>query len=444
VKKVFAIVLCVLMLVTVFAGCGGGSESSVAESKWPSGFAFNEGGFKGQTLDWWNNWAEEDIYGHEAEFEEATGAQVEYSVISGGGINVEYYSQVANALAAGTGPDVVCVYDWAVPSWIRKGLLKPIDSVLDLNDAQWEGDWTKIFNKGVMDAYSYEGKYYAWVPLENNCYYCIYRKDVFEEAGLEDPYELWEEGKWTWDKFNEMMSELTYDSDDDGIVDKFGITGWFTEGWFGSVENGNYIRWREDGSPYFALTDNDMIAAMEQEKKVLANWYSNSSGVPIDTFCTGNIAMLYSAPWDWKKAAETFGGENLGCVQMPIAPSNTSGVVLNKANSAAYAITNNIDCEELVKHYLKYTYFDRVDWKEKEDELRLESIEYYGSEAIMEFDEKMDQLAFVPYMYGFVNLYGLCTSNVLWNYSAGSVDQLVQSIAVAAQSIIDEVFYDVE
>ena len=443
-KKILIIVFCLIMVVSVFAGCGGEKESNMAESKWPSGFNFDEESFKDQKLDWWNNWAEEDTYGYIAEFEEATGAKIEYSFLSGGGVTPAYYSQITNALAAGTGPDVICVYDWAVPSWIRKGLIKPVDSVIDFNDAQWKGDWSKIFNKGVMDAYLYEEKYYAWVPIDNNCAYCIYRKDVFEEAGLDDPYELWEKGQWTWEEFDKAMAALTYDSNDDGTIDKFGITGWLTEGWFGTIDNGNYVRWKEDGSPYFAFTDSDMIAAMEQEKKVLANWYSNSAGSPIDTFCSGNVAMLYSAPWDWEKAAERFGGDNLGGVQMPIAPTNTSGVVLNKANSAAYAITNNINCEELVKHYIKYLNFDRLDAEERKEELHREDLKHYGSEFMIEFDKQMDQLTYVPYMYGFGNLYNLCTRKVISNYEAGSVEQLVQSIATAAQSAIDEVYYNLD
>ena len=63
---------------------------------------------------------------------------------------------------------------------------------------------------------------------------------------------------------------------------------------------------------------------------------------------------------------------------------------------------------------------------------------------MIEFDKQMDQLTYVPYMYGFGNLYNLCTRNVISNYGAGSVEQLVQSIATAAQSIIDEVYYNLD
>ncbi len=446
-KKILAVALCALMLVTVFAGCngnGGSSVNVVVE------FEIDTESFKGQELTWWTHWDILDNQGDIARFNEATGATVEYGNIGGGGVNAAYYSQIANALAAGTGPDVCSIYGWAMPSWIRKGLLEPIDKVLKLEDPFWDqfGGWREVFNEGVMDFFNYEGKIYAWADRDVNPYYMIYRKDLFEEAGLDDPAELQKKGEWNWNTFNEAMEELTYDSDDDGTIDKFGITGTLSEAFFGTVENGNFIRWREDGTPYFALTDSDMIACMEEESLVTQNWYDNSHGSWINSFCAGNIAMLVSASWDWQKACETFGTENIGWVQMPIAPSNTSGVVKNYVNAGGTAITNNIDCEGLVEHYLQYSYHSAwfteypEDVQSSWDEKVLASYGY--SEELKAFEKQMEENVYIPNASGWGALYDLVTQKVLWNYQSGSVDQLVQSIAVAAQTIIDDVFYDVD
>lgn len=446
-KRILAMILCVLTFVAVFAGCGG--ESGVSKIV-VSEFVFNTEDFKGQKLTWWSHWDETDANGDQARFMEATGATYEYGNIGGGGVNAAYYSKLANALAAGTGPDIACVYGWAMPSWIRKELLVPMDQVLDLEDPFWDqfGGWEKVFNKNMLEHFSYEGKKYVWVDRKVNAYYCIYRKDMFEEAGLDDPYELYKKGEWNWDVFNEMMEALTYDSDDDEIIDKFGITGYLSEAFFGTIENGDYIRWRDDGTPYFAFTDPDMIACLEQERLVVNNgWYDNSHGSPINTFCSGNVAMLVSANWDWQKAFETFGVENIGWVQMPIAPTNKSGVVLNHVNAGGYAATNNLDCAGLAEHYLQYKYHTAWFTEYPEDVQKAwdeKQLAYFGCQELMDFDDEMTDLSFSTSASGWGGLYDVCTQKVLWNYNGGSIEQQVQSIAVAAQTIIDDVFYGEE
>lgn len=51
---------------------------------------------------------------------------------------------------------------------------------------------------------------------------------LLEDAGLEDPRDLWDRGEWTWDKFIEYCNALTKDTDGDGQTDQYGFCG-FTE-----------------------------------------------------------------------------------------------------------------------------------------------------------------------------------------------------------------------
>lgn len=39
---------------------------------------------------------------------------------------------------------------------------------------------------------------------------CIgYNMEMIENAGLEDPYDLWKRGEWTWDVFLDYAQKLT-------------------------------------------------------------------------------------------------------------------------------------------------------------------------------------------------------------------------------------------
>ncbi|MBP0989991.1 MAG: extracellular solute-binding protein [Oscillospiraceae bacterium] len=441
-KKVFAAALAVLMVILCFAACGKGGESSnpqessKQESNYPSGFAFDETSFKGKKLQWWNHWDTVDTKGHIAEFENATGTKIEYSTLSGGG-GTEYAAQLSSAITAGTGPDIAVVYDWAVPSWTKKGLLVPLDEVMNLSD--------EIYKDKISDAmlnfFAYNGKSYVIATNEVSCYYLIYRKDLIEEAGLDDPYELWKNKEWNYTKFNEYLAALTYDSDDDGVIDMFGLTGYTDEGWLGTVENGNYVRWTEDGTPKFALTDPDLIAALTEAHVVGTNGWIRNDVLPLDEFLSGKFAFLFSAQWDWEKAIDTFGIEKIGFVQMPYAEGvNESKVVLNRTNASGYAFTQNIDEPGLAEHYIKYAMFwDRAD--RNLDAKPENSPTFGGSREFYEFHRQMQKLTFAPNAGSFGVLYNVIASKILWNYT-DTVANLVQSAQPAAQALIDEVFYE--
>lgn len=50
-----------------------------------------------------------------------------------------------------------------------------------------------------------------------------YNKKMFEDAGLETPWELYKQDKWDWNAFAEAAEELTQDTNDDGEVDVYGL-----------------------------------------------------------------------------------------------------------------------------------------------------------------------------------------------------------------------------
>lgn len=51
----------------------------------------------------------------------------------------------------------------------------------------------------------------------------MYNKDLIEEAGLEDPYDLWLEDRWTYEEMEKIGIALTQDTDGDGEIDQWGI-----------------------------------------------------------------------------------------------------------------------------------------------------------------------------------------------------------------------------
>ena len=81
---------------------------------------------------------------------------------------------------------------------------------MELSAPQWSG-LDQYINK-----YKWNGKnyYYPWA-YNVSSYFLIYNRGVFEQIGLEDPKELYDEGKWTWEAMADVIRKFI-DSDTDG------------------------------------------------------------------------------------------------------------------------------------------------------------------------------------------------------------------------------------
>jgi ABC-type glycerol-3-phosphate transport system substrate-binding protein len=84
----------------------------------------------------------------------------------------------------------------------------------------------------------------------------FFNKDLLQNLGLEDPYRLVRDGKWTYDKMHEMAKAAGKDLDGNGIMDNADQYGLVTQldWYFNSVPNSagvNYANWDENGRPVF-------------------------------------------------------------------------------------------------------------------------------------------------------------------------------------------------
>lgn len=112
-----------------------------------------------------------------------------------------YTSTLASLVASGDGPDVVRLRNLN-PAQLTH--LQPI-SVSGNNFS------AAIWDKKVLDYYTVNGKSYA--ANRNNTLLqqpavLHYNTALITKYDLEDPYELWKSGKWTWNKFMEICEDF--------------------------------------------------------------------------------------------------------------------------------------------------------------------------------------------------------------------------------------------
>lgn len=116
--------------------------------------------------------------------------------------------------------------------------------------------------------------------MDNKGTWCmLFNKDIITDYGLEDPYDLVNDGKWTLDKMDEMAAVVLNDTDGDGKWTEADIYGYVTE------DYNNLALWSccgfkimdsdEDGLPYFTYSSEASLDALTRVLEVQYADYTN-------------------------------------------------------------------------------------------------------------------------------------------------------------------------
>ncbi len=133
------------------------------------------------------------------------GGTIETEITSSGSA---YFDRLGVLIASGSSPDIVR-YDWmAYPTGISKGMYTPLDDWLDMDSPVWSGE------KEVIESFNYLGKHCYFPSSVQTNFAMIYNKLSLQEAGLPDPMDLYFDGNWTWDTFEDLLIEWQKQGDD--------------------------------------------------------------------------------------------------------------------------------------------------------------------------------------------------------------------------------------
>lgn len=125
------------------------------------------------------------------------------------------YDKLATAIQAGDSPDLFPFEIRDYPYGALQGRYQPIDGIVDLTTDKWAPA------KDVMDQFELNGKQYCAIYEISFDSLLYYRKSVIEDAGLQDPRELFENDNWTWDTFLEMARAFQKSGDDRYVTEGF-------------------------------------------------------------------------------------------------------------------------------------------------------------------------------------------------------------------------------
>ena len=142
-----------------------------------------------------------------SDFEKAYNCKLSYDVIDFGN-----FLKTISAKLAGNQPyDIIYFHGSFFPTSVINRLLQPLDGAIAEEDKYNASNPNKGgIDMNKTDFYLWNNRHYGVAGQNDiNVPLCYYNKQKFKDAGLEDPYELYKKGAWTWDKFIEMGRRVT-------------------------------------------------------------------------------------------------------------------------------------------------------------------------------------------------------------------------------------------
>lgn len=246
-KKLLCLVLACVCVLT-FAACGdkkkdNGKDKNGSSSQLVSGDRVTSGGITTSQVDdsvlntnlaskkyngaefkfyYWYQYGE-NVDRKISAFNEAHDAKVSTE------IGTEFEEDIAKSIVEGVPYDIIANHAQYFPQTVISDLFEPLNEHLGEKLDYFDKKAPKNggFSKEVIDAFTWNGNQYtAGSALSVYPLVFFYNKKMFGDSGLEDPYNLWKEGKWTWDKCVELSNVVTDVENGTAFFEEIPINNW--------------------------------------------------------------------------------------------------------------------------------------------------------------------------------------------------------------------------
>ncbi len=204
-----------------------------------------------------------------------------------------------------------------------------------------------------------------------------FNMDMINEAGLENPQDLYDRGEWTWDKFKEYCVALTKDTDGDGVTDVYGYGGWWTNMVANLLmSNGATIAAGETETLSSAATGEvlNYINTLYNVEKCARPWNEDDWDSNNAAYKNGETCFFIAPAWTITPEELNF---ELGIVPWPVGPSG------NKDTNNGMALAGNayMIVEDAALVYQVFE--DWINWYQGDTELR-DDVEWFENKMVSE------------------------------------------------------------
>ena len=296
------------------------------------------------TIKWFMRWDQnrvENVAMPVAEaFTEATGINVEFENIGSGR---DYYTKLQTTVAGGTPPDVFYPATHVANAYASKGALLSIDEFVER-----DGIDLSAFDPTILANYMRDGSLHC-LPIDHAALVVYYNKEIFDAAGVDYPMD-----GWTWDDFLATAQALTLDTDEDGVIDQFGVDT-FRNYWpmvvWSNTDRGLFDDIRQPteffGMDQGVIDSVQFVADLILEHNVMP---SDEQRADIsDLFAAGKAGMQVVGHWRMQR----YLGSGFA-FDFAALPLGESGEAVNRADGSCFAISADTEHPEEAWELVKY------------------------------------------------------------------------------------------
>lgn len=128
------------------------------------------------------------------------------------------YDDLSTCIIGGQSIDIFPSDENNLPKGIINGMFQPVDDYININDSIWKN------TKKAMDAYNFGGKHFMLVTDVSSETLVYYNTATIKKYGLDDPWELYENGEWNWSTFKKMLKKFVNED-----KERYGLDGYWNE-----------------------------------------------------------------------------------------------------------------------------------------------------------------------------------------------------------------------
>jgi hypothetical protein len=212
-----------------------------------------------------------------------------------------------------------------------------------------------------------------------------FNKQMLDEAGLEDPNELYARGEWTWDKWREYLLALTQDTDGDGVTDVYG---------YGSRYDFLLYNLLMSNGTTIASSDTENLSSPEVTEVLdfiynlynvdhVANpWNADDWDYNQNCYMDGRVAFWIDAAWISSANEDANLEFDVVWCPWPIGPSGDEATnkFKNVSSGNAWMIPAGVEDPELVYN----VFYDWQNWYHGDTDLRDGDLTWWEDCAITE------------------------------------------------------------